>query len=395
MKLTKRLIESLKYEGANNSRDVRWSDELPGFGIRIYPSGKKAFVLSYRVSGRKRMLTIGRYGVYTLKQAEGAAKDFLRDISKNIDPLEQKENENNAKTVKELCEQYMEDHAKAKKRSWRDDQGRVNNHILPAWGKRKAHSIKRADMAAMHIKMGKDGHPYGANRTLRLISKMYKLAEQWGYVPEGFPNPARNIELFEEQERERWVSPEELPRLMQEVNKIENEYVRYSIWLYLLTGLRRSELLTAKWEQIDWTNKELFIPDTKAKRAHHVPLSEFALTILKDLPRIENNPYILPGKIEGQHLVNIYKPWNKIRKAAGMEDVRLHDLRRTVGSWMVQAGNSLHLIGKVLNHSNQSTTAIYARFDQEQVRNALEQHGKQIMGAAKGKQAKNVVQLIK
>lgn len=437
MKLTKRALDSFKYEGASNSRDVRWDDLLPGFGVRVYPSGKKAFVLSYRVSGRKRMFTIGRYGVFTLEQAKEEAKDYLRKVAKGFDPLEEKERKAKGENIKDLCAEYLDRYAKPRKKSWKDDRGRINNHILPAWGNRKVDSLKRADMATMHSELGNEGHPYGANRTLRLVGKMYSLAKQWGYVPDDFPNPSKNIELYKEHKRDRWVTEEELPKLMEAVDREENKYAQYAIWLFLFTGLRRSELLTAQWDFIDWTRKELRLPDTKAGRVHYLPLSDPAIALLREVPRIKDNPYILPGQKEGGHLVNIDKAWKRIKDQAtveywrdgtnkgivelinklserydrtpslneiiretkidlpkGLQDIRLHDLRRTVGSWMAQAGNSLHLIGKVLGHSNQSTTAIYARFGEDQVRNALEQHGKQIMGVAK-KKPTNVVKLKK
>lgn len=437
MKLTKRALDSFKYEGTNNSRDVRWDDLLPGFGVRIYPSGKKAFVLSYRVSGRKRMFTIGRYGVYTLQEAQEEARDYLRNVAKDNDPLDERQRKAKGETVKDLCAEYMERHAKPRKKSWGDDQARIDNYILPAWGSRKVDSIKRVDMAAMHSKLGKNGHPYGANRILRLVSKMFSLARQWGYIPDDHPNPSRDIELFKEHKRDRWVTPAELPKLIEAINREDNISARNALWLYLLTGVRKSELLKAKWSDVDWDRKELKLPDTKAGRVHYVPLSEPAISILREIPRIEGNLFILPGKKEKAHLVNIDKPWirakslattllfmdeedtplsdlieelknhlhreptlSEIKAAAdfdiptGLQDVRLHDLRRTVGSWMAQSGNSLHLIGKVLNHSNQSTTAIYARFGEDQVRNALEQHGKQIMGVVKNKPT-NVVTLSK
>jgi len=435
MKLTKRALDSFKYKGTNNSRDVRWDDLLPGFGVRIYPSGKKAFVLSYRASGRKRMFTIGRYGTYTLKQAQDEAREYLRNIAKNNDPLDERQSKVKGATVKDLCKEYIDRYAKPRKKSWTDDQGRINNHILPAWGSRKAASIKRVDMAAMHNKLGKSGHPYGANRTLRLVGKIFRLAKQWGYAPDDHRNPSKDIELYKEHKRDRWVTEKELPKLIEAINHEDNVYARNALWLYLLTGLRKSELLQAKWEHLDWDRQELTIPDTKAGRVHHLPLSEAALSILRDIPRLKNNPYILPGHKKGAHLVNIYKPWMRVKSHAtvllwqdtedenlsallnqlrdeldsnptlkevqkiasfelpvGMMDVRLHDLRRTVGSWMAQAGNSLHLIGRGLNHSNPSTTAIYARFGEDQVRNALEQHGKQIMGFAK-KKPSNVVNI--
>jgi integrase len=212
-------------------------------------------------------------------------------------------------------------------------------------------------------------------------------------VPEDRRNPARSISRYREQKRDRWVSPDELPKLAQAIDTEPNVYVRMALWLYLLTGVRKSELLAAKWADIDWQRQELRLDDTKPKRTHYVPLSAPAIAILRDLPRLEGNPYILPGHIHGRPLVNINRPWNRIRKAAGVEDVRLHDLRRTVGSWLAQSDNSLHLIGRVLNHSNPNTTAVYARFGQDHVRQALEDHGARIMGIAGKHPAAKVVNI--
>ena len=266
-------------------------------------------------------------------------------------------------------------------KSGRDDQRRIHQHLLPIWSNLKARAIKRADVASLHAKIGKTA-PYEANRTLALLSKMFELARRWGFVPDGHANPARDLDRFKEQKRDRWVTPEELPRIAQAINEEPNQSARFALWLYLLTGARKSELLQAQWEHIDWTRNELKLPDTKAGRVHYIPLSSPALALLREIPRVAGNPYLLPGKLPGAHLVNISKPWNRVRTLAGVADVRLHDLRRTVGSWLAQSGNSLHLIGRVLNHSNQSTTAVYARFGEDSVRAALERHGTQIMGAA-------------
>ncbi len=196
-------------------------------------------------------------------------------------------------------------------------------------------------------------------------------------------NPAKGIKLFKEEKRDRWLTYNELPQLIEAVDKEQYLYARIAIWLYLLTGVRKTELLTAKWSDIDFERKELRLSDTKAGRVHYVPLSEAAMDLLSRVPRLQDNPYIIPGNITGKHLVNISKPWNHIKAAANLEDIRLHDLRRTVSSWLAQSGNSLHLIGKALNHSNQSTTAVYANFAQDDVRNTLEGHGKMLMERSK------------
>lgn len=378
MKLTKSLIDSLTYAGENNSRHVIWDSSLSGFGIRIYPSGRKAFVLSYRVDGRKRQLTIGNYGTLTLKQGQERARRHLVDISDGSDPLANKRKRAQAETIKSLCTRYISDYAKLHKKSWEDDERRINNNINPLWGGHKVISLSRSDISDLHNKIGAT-KPYEANRLLELLSKMFSLAEQWGFVPEGHPNPARKIVKFKEVKRDRWVTPEELPRLAKSIGEETSIYVKAVFWLYLFTGMRKNELLALRWNEVDFTQKLIALPDTKAGRPLYLPLSEPAIKILSELPRLDSNPYVFPGNKEGQHLVNINKAWSRIRTRAEIKDVRLHDLRRTVGSMLAQAGNDLHLIGRVLNHSDTSTTAIYARFGQDHVRTALDEHANKLL----------------
>ena len=381
MHLTKRTIDAVKFAAKNRQRHVLWDEQLPGFGLRVYPNDRKVFVLSYRIHGRKRLITIGKYGVYTLDQARALARSHLVDLNLGTDPLEIREQSIVAQNLAELCEAYMSRHAKVHKKTWRDDQQRIEKYLLPDWGKLRATALKRMDVAALHNRVGKS-HPYAANRIVELVSKMFELAKIWGIVPDDHPNPARGIQPFKETKRDRWVTPQELPRLAKAINEESNLYARNALWLYLFTGVRKSELLRTRWSDIDWDRAELRIPETKAGRTHYLPLSPPAMKLLQDLPRQHGNPYVFPGVLAGRHLVNVEKAWRRVRKAAGIPDVRLHDLRRTVGSWLAQAGNSLHLIGRVLNHSTPSTTAVYARFGQDHVRQALDDHGKRIAGIA-------------
>jgi integrase len=385
VELTKRAVDALTYQGENGAACYLWGDDPTGFGCRVYPSGKKSFTVSYYVAGRRRFLILGRYGALTVEQARVKALVAIGKALEGIDPAAKREDARSGATVGELCDTYMERHAKLKKRSWKADHRNLELHILPAWGKRKARSITRGDVAALHSSLGKT-YPSLANRVAALVRTLFNLAERWGLVPEGFPNPATHLELFRETKRERWVTPDELPRLAAAIDQESNQSARYALWLYLLTGCRRNELLATRWEDVDWTRSELRLTDPKAtgtaKQPRYVPLSAPALALLRQIPRVEGNPYVLPGARRGGHLVNIERPWQRVRAVAGVEDVRLHDLRRTVGSWLAQAGNSLHLIGRVLGHTNASTTAIYARFAQDHVREALEQHGARIMGVA-------------
>lgn len=381
LKLTKRVVDELTYQGTNNGACYVWDAEIKGFGVRVFPSGRKAFLVAYRTGRRKRFHTIGTFGKdLTVDEARKEARAKLGDVARGIDPAEARERERRGEKMRDLCIAYMDRHGNNKK-SGREDQRRIDRHILPEWADLKVCDIKRADISGLHSKIGKK-NPIEANRILALLSTMFNLATIWGFAPEDHPNPARKIPRFKETKRDRWVTPEELPQLAQAINEESNRSARFGLWLYLLTGARKNEILKAQWSHIDWNRQEMKIEDPKTGGVHYIPLSSAALELLQLVPREEGNPYILPGKKPGSHLVNIDKAWNRVREAAGIEDVHIHDLRRTVGSWLAQAGNSLHLIGRVLNHSNQSTTAIYARFGEDSIRSALEEHGARILGVA-------------
>lgn len=385
--LTQAIVDKATYQGTNNGRYILWDGN--GFGLRVYPSGRKVFVLSYRYHGRKRLLKLGEPGDnLTVKQARSKAINHLNDIDDDIDPLTVKHKRNQAATFAEFAAVYCEEHASLKK-SGQDDKSMINRILNPELGAIPVRDITREDLTPIHRKIGKEknersGKPkvYLANRVLALLSKMFEFAITEGFLPEDHGNPAKRIKKFKEESRDTWIQPDQLPALAEALDQEQNPVARDGIWLYLLTGLRKSELLELKWSDIDFNRGEIRLEDTKAGRRHYLPLSEAAKTKLESIPRIEGNPYVLPGRIEGAHLVNIDKPWQRVRAAAGIEHVRLHDLRRTVGSWLACSGNSLHLIGRVLNHSNTSTTQIYARFGDDPVRQALDAHGQQILGAA-------------
>lgn len=378
MKLTKTLIDGMAFEGKDSSQaDIRFDDALPGFGVRVWPSGKKTFVVRYRFQGRRRYLTLGQYGVLTLQQAREMAQKRLAEVLNGKDPLEERQRGNRGKTFGEFAAEYMERHG-AFKRDMRMDETRLRLYLLPALKATKLEAIRRTDIAAIHARVGKT-YPGAANRMLSLVSKMFNLAVDWGYVDEGFPNPAKRIARFPEHARDRYVKHEEMPRFLESLEAEPNPYLRALFWMYLLVGLRKSELRTLKWTDVDLSQKSLRIAKTKAGKPHHLPLSEHAFAILKGVPRQFANPYVFCGMKEGRPLVNIDSAWRRMRKRAGIEDVRIHDLRHTVASWSAMNGKSLELIGKVFQHSNPKTTKRYAHFAMKPVREALEDHSAQII----------------
>ena len=232
-----------------------------------------------------------------------------------------------------------------------------------------------------------------ANRLVELLGRMYELARQWGYVPEDHHNPAPGIKPFKETRRDRFVRADELPRLAQAIDAEPSPFNRAAFWLYLLTGMRKNELLRAKWEDIDYHSGLWRLPLTKSGRVHHIPLAPAVVTILKGLPREEDNPYLIPGTLPGRPLINIDRVWRRIRKRAELPDVRLHDLRRTAGSYLAQDGSPLHLIGKILNHRDPSTTAVYAHFHKQEERVALERHANRLFELAYASEDGKVVSL--
>ena len=378
MKLTQSVVHRLVYRGQGKSPHIVWDDQIRGFGVRIYPSGRKVFLIDYYVNRRRHRIAIGPYGVLTVDQARKMAREKLVQVIVGHDPAEEKHLHQGA-TITELANEYLEKYAKIHKRSWSEDERRIQRTVLPTLSRHLVLSVTRHDITKIHEQIGQ-ANPYEANRILALLSVMFEFARKRGYVPDNHTNPARGIEKFREQRRDRWVKPEEMPRLAQGIDQEPNIYIRAALWLYILTGVRKMELLRTAWKDVDLDRAELRLPETKSGRTHYVPLSKPALEILQGLPRQEGNPFVFPGLRPNGHLVNIEKPWNRIRKSAELEDVRLHDLRRTVGSWLASAGHSIHIVGKILGHSDYGTTQkTYAHLSQDPLRTALEEHGEKVM----------------
>ena len=381
MPLTKRELDRLEYEAGGPRHQILHDPDLAGFGVRVYPTGRKVFFVRYRTAGgrrgRERWLTLGRYGELTLHQARERARDILAAVRSGKDPADEREAARTGISLAEFAPLYLTQHAKRAKKSWREDERRLNKHVLPALGRYRLDAITRANVAQLHRTISETS-PVEANRVLALISVLFAKAVEWEHLPETAPNPAAHVQTNRERSRDRWIKPAELPSLMSAIEAEESPYIRAAFLLYLLTGLRRSELLRLQWKHVDLERREIYLPDTKANRAHMVPLSAPAAELLAELPRQSNNPYVFPGRDRG-HLYDMKRPWLRIRERSGLEDIRLHDLRRTVGSHLAINGASLPLIGKVLNHSNPSTTQIYARMSEDPARAALEDHAVRIL----------------
>ena len=397
LKLTKRAIDAFEYEGLTHKkggkgRDLRWDTTIPGFGVRVYPSGRKSFVLSYRSRGRKQLMVIGNFGSeLTLDEARGRARKLRVSVRDGKNPLEEKRRCAQGRTFGDLIGTYLERHVEAQRlKTAPAIRRRLERHIPANWKSRNADSIGGWEIEALHQRIGKS-KPYEANRLLEILRSMFRHAPRWLFLDAGVANPTDGIKKFKEVRRKRWLKPEELPALATAIDGEPNIYARAALWLYLLTGVRKTELLRARWGDVDWDRGTLKLPDTKSGEEQEVPLSAAALAILQSVPRLDGNPYILPGAVAGHHLVNIDKAWRRVRKRAGVDDVRLHDLRRTVGSWLTQHGADLNLVKDALRHASISTTLTYARLGADPARAAMEAHGKRILEAAGKRGPREVV----
>lgn len=379
VKLRQDTARTLPYKGDGNNRQcVYWDEALECFGLRVYPSGRRVYVCSYRVRRRKRLALLGRVDALTLDQARKKAMGYLGKAANQEDPLEEKDQQRQLKTVSELCKAYIENHAKKKKKKWKEDESYLKRHILPKLKSRLVISVASADIEPIHSEVG-GTHPYAANRIVEVVRKMFNWGKVAGFVPKDHPLPTIGIVRFRERKRKRFITTMEMPRFIQALEQEDNDYARHGIWLLLLMGVRSNELLKAKWVDIDWDMGTLFIGLTKNGEPLLAPLSEAAIERLKVVPRLANNPYIICGRDPGKRLSGLGRALKRVLKRAGMENVRIHDLRRTVGSWLAQAGRSLHLIGDVLNHRDPKTTAGYAYFQTQQRREALTGHGERVL----------------
>jgi integrase len=379
LKLRQDIVRTVPYRGAGEKGQcVYWDEALESFGLRVHPSGRRVYVCAYRINRRKRLATLGRADALSLDQARKKAMTYLAKAANQEDPQSNLDAQLQLKTIDELVEAYIEGHAKKKKKTWKEDRSYLKRHVLSKLSGRLAVSLVTADIEAIHSELGV-AHPYGANDVLKVVRKMFNWGKVAGLVPRDHPNLIAGIVRFPERARKRFITTVEMPRFLQALEQEDNDYARHGIWLLLLMGLRSNELLKAKWDDIDWDMGTLFIGLTKNGEPLLAPISDAAMERLKIIPRTSDNPYIMCGKLHGQYLRSLGEPLKRTLKRAGLVNLRIHDLRRTVGSWLAQDGQSLHLIGDVLNHRDPKTTAGYAYFQTKQRRDALTGHGNRVL----------------
>ena len=355
---------------------VFWDRELTGFGVRVYPTGSKVYIAQARGPEGPRRVAVGRHGVIGAEQARKRAALIIARIKAGEEAVPEPMKPTGGPTVAELARRSMEEYVevRCKPNTAAATRSVLENHIVPTLGKLPLAAVERAQVAELHQRLY--GTPAVANMAVRILSAMYHLACEWGIVPEGLANPCRSIVKYPEHKRERFLTDEEFMRLGHVLDEIETKGgasapAVAAIRLLALTGCRRSEILSLRWEDVAFDESELKLPDAKTG-ARVVPLPPRAVELLASLPRIEGNPWVIPGRKPGTHLRQIDDAWKIIRARAGLHDVRIHDLRHSYASRALALGESLPMIGRLLGHRQIETTARYAHLARDSAQEAAE-----------------------
>jgi integrase len=416
-RITKRTVDSLRAD----SRDVFvWDEDIAGFGIKVTPSGRKTYVIQYRIPGLGRRgfakrITLGEHGVLTPEEARQLARRELGKVAQGSNPAADRAARRAAPIVNELGSAYLEEVGVRRKKGTVVEYRRVwDKHVVPALGARQIAELGQADVRRLHRSLAKT--PYLANRIVAMLGGFFTYAAREGVrLPNG--NPAHGVEFFPEKARERFLTPKEFGQLGKALEQAErtglppapnhrrkprtrttakhrpknadtpipaNPLAVAAIRLLALTGCRESEILSLRWDAVDFERGYLRLADTKTGKSNR-PLSQSAAALLESLPRIQRNPFVLPGARPGQHLKEIKRVWYAVRYAAGLDDVRLHDLRHSYASVPAASGESLLVVRSLLGHKRLATTERYAHLGDDPVKRAANRASSDIAGWLRGK----------
>ncbi|OYW56708.1 MAG: hypothetical protein B7Y80_01070 [Hyphomicrobium sp. 32-62-53] len=350
-----------------------WDTEVTGLGVCVTKGGARSFVLRYRIHSRERRLTIGSYPDWSLVAAREQAKATKRQVDLGCDPLAEREELRAAPTVAELAERYLKEHVSRKSRRTQIDQtGMLRNRVLPLIGRMKVADVRHSDIDALHRRLSEET-PIQANRIAACLRKMFNLAIRWEYR---VGNPVDGLLFNPENPRSRYLSQEEIQRLVSLLSGHPNQRCANIIRLLLLTGARKGEAMNATWDQFDLANGVWIKPSahTKQRREHRIPLSQAAVALLQQIKasQVPSCRFVFPGDTREGPLTEMNGFWRRLREKANIPDVTIHDLRHTYASILVSSGLSLPIIGALLGHTQAQTTARYAHLADHPLREATE-----------------------
>lgn len=414
---TKRILEALPVPPAGKRFSFK-DEKVKGLIIRVTTNKQKTFQLYQKHQGRPVRITLGTFPDMSIENARREATKAKGALAGGTNPNVEKNRLRKEIILKELFDLYMERYSKIEKKSWQYDEREINK-FLSHWFNRKISDISKYEIKSLHLKIRENNGLYQANRMLERIRAMYNKAVEWGWDGR---NPTQGIKKFRETSRDRYVLPNEMPLFLQALEEEQNEVARDYIYLSLFTGARKTNVLKMRWEQVDWHNRTWRIPDTKNGEPVVIPLSSKAIEALERRMKSSNaSPWVFPSETsKSGHLTDPKKAWIRIKQRAtlklwsqeeklaelmetqlqslpaehdigslhgsivrqanseeillptGLMDVRLHDIRRTFGSYQAISGASLQIIGKSLGHKSQQSTQIYARLHNDPVRASID-----------------------
>ena len=374
--LTTKICNSAVYSehgGTGKNKVVLWDALVNGLGLRLYPSGRRYWVLRYPHPNRPRrshIMSIGEYPALTLAKARKKAMEMKSRLVIGEDPAIEKQGR---VTFGDFADRYLEEYSRQRKASWKTDEYRLDKYIRPALGDYPLSGITRGAIAALHTSVG-NTYPYEANRLVELIRSIIEKAKQWEVLPPAFLNPCKAIDMFPEKKRDRVLSTKEAQKLVKAATEYPESWIGPLIILYLLTGARKLELLSLRWSDVNLTDGKVLLHNKKGKREHPLwvpPMAIRALECMKEQKKA-GNPYVFPRRHGPGHRKDFRKHWDKVLDAAEIANLHVHDLRRTVGTWMSEIGENIQSVQLVLDQRDSEATKHYVHLTESATRAPLE-----------------------
>lgn len=378
---TKRTIESLPaHDPDSPSREAEYTDaECIGLHLRVSKNGRKFFQHRYRHLGRKKCMTLGEYPHISLQDARQRVSEHKTLLARDLDPADERAQKRDDITLATFAKDFYIPHATMHKKSWREDVNRIELRINPALGNFRLATITQRDLTTFHAKEKERTSSTTANHYLALLKRMLNLAVKWGLLEK---NPAAGMDKFKEPpSRERFLTKEELPNFLKALDELDDRLSVAAIKLLLFTGCRRNEILSMKWDQVRFDEGRIFLPTTKNGRSRSVLLNVKARDILEGLrarmdddTRTRNSAFVFPSRAGTRkgYIYDLRKPFGAACAIAGIEGLRIHDLRHSFATIAIMGGASLYDVQKLLGHSDISMTQRYAHMVDESLQRATD-----------------------